>query len=137
MFVFLSIFSYSSPLSLSLLLSLPPSISFPSLLSPSSSSSFSSCLCLSLFLCISFYLSFSRATPHTHFVILSHISSLGGHITGKAACDDMCLSDSSWAASTGPIGNPIDMSRDAGGSSSGCASLVGIFSYAHIYNLRI
>ncbi|XP_060081369.1 amidase-like [Ylistrum balloti] len=63
-------------------------------------------------------------TPEFDATVVTRVLDAGGHILGKAACDDMCLSGGSWSSSTGPIVNPCDPYKDAGGSSSGCASLV-------------
>ena len=43
---------------------------------------------------------------------------------GKASCEDLCYSGSSFTCAKGPVPNPHDMTRCAGGSSSGCAVLV-------------
>src|SRR5258707_2481718 len=48
----------------------------------------------------------------------------GGVITGKAVCEDLCFSGGSHTSATGPVRNPWDNSRSAGGSSSGSAALV-------------
>ena len=50
--------------------------------------------------------------------------SLGGNITGKANCESMGCSGASFSSSSGPILNPHDTTRSAGGSSSGSAVLV-------------
>ena len=50
--------------------------------------------------------------------------SLGGNITGKANCEFMCFSGCSFSSSCGPVLNPHDTTRSAGGSSSGSAVLV-------------
>ncbi|XP_033746011.1 amidase-like [Pecten maximus] len=63
-------------------------------------------------------------TPEFDATVVTRVLDAGGHIIGKAACDDMCLSGGSWSSSTGPIVNPMDPTKDAGGSSSGCVSLV-------------
>ena len=55
--------------------------------------------------------------------VLLH-SILGGTITGKANCEFLCFSGCSWTNSTGPTLNPHDVTRSAGGSSSGSAALV-------------
>jgi len=49
----------------------------------------------------------------------------GGHIKGKATCEDWCFSGTSFTAASGPVLNPFDMTRSAGGSSNGSAVLVG------------
>ena len=43
---------------------------------------------------------------------------------GKAVCEDMCFSASSFTSATGPVLNPVNPAHSAGGSSSGCAALV-------------
>ena len=45
-------------------------------------------------------------------------------MVGKAACEDLCISGTSFNCSTGPMSNFYDKTRVAGGSSSGCALLV-------------
>ena len=45
---------------------------------------------------------------------------------GKSAVEDMCLSGSSITSSDGPVRNPHDQTRIAGGSSSGSAALVSV-----------
>ena len=51
---------------------------------------------------------------------------IGATIVGKTTTEYMCMSGSSWTSCTGPILNPHDVTRVSGGSSSGCAVLVGI-----------
>ena len=53
-------------------------------------------------------------------------SLIGATIVGKTTTEYMCMSGSSWTSCTGPILNPHDVTRVSGGSSSGCAVLVGI-----------
>lgn len=48
----------------------------------------------------------------------------GGRILGKAVCEDLCCSASSFTSASGPVKNPYDPTRSTGGSSSGSASLV-------------
>ena len=43
---------------------------------------------------------------------------------GKAVCEHLCYSGSSFTSSTGPVLNPLDPTRATGGSSSGSAALV-------------
>ena len=45
---------------------------------------------------------------------------------GKSSVEDMCLSGSSITNSYGPVRNPCDETRIAGGSSSGSAALVSL-----------
>jgi amidase len=49
---------------------------------------------------------------------------VGGVVAGKAACEDLCCSGSSFATARGPVRNPHNEEHCAGGSSSGCAALV-------------
>ncbi|HEV7685685.1 MAG TPA: amidase, partial [Acidimicrobiia bacterium] len=48
----------------------------------------------------------------------------GATIVGKAVCEDLCFSGGSHTAATGPVLNPRDPTRSAGGSSSGSAALI-------------
>ena len=50
----------------------------------------------------------------------------GGNIVGKASCEYLCLSGSSWTSISGPTLNPLDVTRTAGGSSGGSVVLVCI-----------
>ncbi|KAK3102242.1 hypothetical protein FSP39_009856 [Pinctada imbricata] len=63
-------------------------------------------------------------TPEFDATIVTRILDAGGHIMGKATCEDMCFSGSSWTCCTGPVPNPYDPTRTAGGSSCGSGSLV-------------
>ncbi|XP_060081361.1 amidase-like [Ylistrum balloti] len=63
-------------------------------------------------------------TPEFDATVITRILDAGGRILGKTTCEDLCLSGSSWTASTGPVPNPYCATRSAGGSSSGSASLV-------------
>ena len=62
--------------------------------------------------------------PGYDATVVTRILDAGGRITGKSACEDMCLSAASHTAATGPVRNPHDPSRTTGGSSSGSAALV-------------
>ncbi|XP_061179041.1 amidase-like [Saccostrea echinata] len=62
--------------------------------------------------------------PDRDATIVARILDTGGRILGKSVCEDMCFSAGSSTSSYGPIGNPYDPTRSAGGSSSGSASLV-------------
>ena len=56
--------------------------------------------------------------------VVTRVLDAGGRITGLATTEDMCLSGASVSAATGQVRNPRDVSRSAGGSSSGVAALV-------------
>src|SRR5687767_10850701 len=62
--------------------------------------------------------------PTRDATIVSRLLAAGATITGKAVCEDLCFSGSSFTSRTGPVRNPWDLSRSSGGSSSGSASLV-------------
>jgi amidase len=62
--------------------------------------------------------------PPVDATIVTRILDAGGTIVGKAVCEAFCLSGGSHTSETGPVRNPIDPSRHAGGSSSGSAALV-------------
>jgi len=57
-------------------------------------------------------------------ICVEHLRCIGGVIKGKATCENMCCSGSSFSSASGPVLNPYDTTRTAGGSSSGCAVLV-------------
>ncbi|XP_041349793.1 amidase-like isoform X2 [Gigantopelta aegis] len=63
-------------------------------------------------------------TPEFDATVVTRILDEGGHIIGKTVCEDCCFSGSSFTCSTGPILNPHDETRSAGGSSAGSAALV-------------
>ena len=56
--------------------------------------------------------------------MVSRILAAGATITGKAVCEDLCFSGGSHTSRSGPVRNPWDTTRAAGGSSSGSAALV-------------
>lgn len=62
--------------------------------------------------------------PDVDATIVTRILDAGGEIVGKAVCENMSFSGSSFTATTGPVRNPHDHTRSAGGSSSGSAALV-------------
>lgn len=53
----------------------------------------------------------------------------GGQIDGKSTCEDLCQTSSSFTSVSGPVLNPFDINRSAGGSSSGSAVLVSWHLY--------
>ena len=62
--------------------------------------------------------------PETDATIVTRILDAGGEIIGKAVCESLCFSGGSHTSDIGPVLNPHDRSRSAGGSSSGSAALV-------------
>ena len=64
--------------------------------------------------------------PDNDATVVTRILDAGGTILGKATCEDLCLSGSSFTSMPHPVTNPHDPGRAAGGSSSGSAVLVSI-----------
>jgi len=62
--------------------------------------------------------------PPNDATIVSRILAEGGEIAGKAVCEAYCFSGGSHTSQSGPVQNPLDPARSAGGSSSGSAALV-------------
>lgn len=62
--------------------------------------------------------------PDVDATIVTRILDAGGRIIGKATCEHLGVSDGSHTSDNGIVPNPHDPMRSAGGSSSGCASLV-------------
>lgn len=62
--------------------------------------------------------------PAVDATIVKRILAAGGEIKGKSVCEDLCLSGASHTAATGPVRNPWDLTRTAGGSSGGSGALV-------------
>ncbi|HZI37025.1 MAG TPA: amidase [Acidimicrobiia bacterium] len=62
--------------------------------------------------------------PTRDATIVTRLLAAGATITGKAVCEDLCFSGSSFTSRPGPVRNPWDPSRSSGGSSSGSAALV-------------
>src|SRR5438045_642181 len=62
--------------------------------------------------------------PEFDATIVTRILDAGGEIIGKAVCEHLCFSGGSHTSDTGPVHNPHDPTRSAGGSSSGSAALV-------------
>jgi amidase len=62
--------------------------------------------------------------PSQDATVVSRLLAAGATITGKAVCEDLCFSGASHTSVTGPVRNPWDLARTAGGSSSGSAALV-------------
>jgi amidase len=62
--------------------------------------------------------------PEVDATIVTRILDAGGEIAGKAVCEHLCFSGSSFTSDTGPVLNPHKSDHSAGGSSSGSAALV-------------
>ena len=62
--------------------------------------------------------------PTRDATVVSRLLAAGATIAGKAVCEDLCFSGSSFTSRPGPVRNPWDPSRSSGGSSSGSAVLV-------------
>ena len=62
--------------------------------------------------------------PEVDATIVTRTLDAGATIVGKAVCEDLCFSGGSHTPYTGPVLNPRDMTRSAGGSSCGSAALV-------------
>ncbi|NIH88138.1 amidase [Amycolatopsis granulosa] len=62
--------------------------------------------------------------PRRDATVVSRVLAAGGTIAGKAVCEDLCYSGSSFTSASGPVRNPWDPTRQTGGSSSGNAALL-------------
>ncbi|HEU5419805.1 MAG TPA: amidase [Streptosporangiaceae bacterium] len=62
--------------------------------------------------------------PRRDATVVTRLLAAGATLAGKAVCEDLCFSGGSHTSRTGPVRNPWDRSRSAGGSSSGSAALV-------------
>ncbi len=62
--------------------------------------------------------------PDFDATVVARVLDSGGTIVGKTACEDLCLSGGSHTCRTGPLRNPHDPSRAAGGSSGGSAAVL-------------
>jgi amidase len=62
--------------------------------------------------------------PSRDATVVSRLLAAGATVAGKAVCEDLCFSGGSHTSVTGPVHNPWDHTRTAGGSSSGSAALV-------------
>ncbi|MDQ6639126.1 MAG: amidase [Pseudomonadota bacterium] len=63
--------------------------------------------------------------PDIDATVATRILDAGGTIVGKAHCESFCLSGGSHTSQSGVVHNPYKFGYAAGGSSSGCAALVG------------
>ncbi|MTH63946.1 amidase [Paracoccus shanxieyensis] len=62
--------------------------------------------------------------PDVDATLVTRLLDAGAVIEGKAQCEYFCVSGSSHTSALGPVRNPHDETRSAGGSSSGCSALV-------------
>lgn len=62
--------------------------------------------------------------PRSDATVVQRILQAGGIVRGKAVCENLCFSGGSHTSDSGPVRNPYDPTRSAGGSSSGSAVLV-------------
>jgi len=65
-------------------------------------------------------------TPDMDATVVTRILEAGGHITGKAVCENMCHSATSHSSGTGLVENPFCRGYSSGGSSSGSGVLVAL-----------
>ncbi|HEY7283038.1 MAG TPA: amidase [Actinomycetota bacterium] len=63
--------------------------------------------------------------PDVDATVVTRILDAGGEIVGKANCEFFCYSAGSNTNATGPTRNPHRPTHTSGGSSSGCAAIVG------------
>ena len=67
---------------------------------------------------------FTGFIPRTDATIVRRLLRAGSTVTAKLTCDELAASGSGVTAATGPVKNPHDLSRTAGGSSGGSAAAV-------------
>jgi len=62
--------------------------------------------------------------PRRDATVVTRLLDAGAVLAGKAVCENLCFSGGSHTSATGPVHNPWERGRSAGGSSSGSAALV-------------
>jgi len=62
--------------------------------------------------------------PKIDATVVTRLLDAGATIIGKSVCESLCFSGGSHTSDSGPVHNPYDYARSAGGSSSGSAALV-------------
>lgn len=62
--------------------------------------------------------------PRRDATVVQRLLDAGATIAGKSVCEDLCFSGASFTSQPGPVRNPWDPTRNAGGSSSGSGALV-------------
>ena len=60
--------------------------------------------------------------PRRDATVVTRVLDAGATITGKAVCEDLCFSGGSHTSRSGPVRNPWDRTKSAGGSSTGSAA---------------
>jgi amidase len=71
-------------------------------------------------------LSLDGYVPSEDATVVKRLLAAGATVVGKSVCEDLCFSGASFTSATGAVKNPWDMTRNAGGSSSGSAVLVAL-----------
>ena len=62
--------------------------------------------------------------PSRDATVVTRLLAAGAEVAGKSVCEDLCFSGSSFTPASGPVRNPWDHTREAGGSSGGSGALV-------------
>ncbi|HEY1571709.1 MAG TPA: amidase [Pseudonocardiaceae bacterium] len=62
--------------------------------------------------------------PRRDAVVVRRLLDAGATVKGKSVCEDLCFSGGSFTSQPAPVLNPWDVTRNAGGSSSGSGALV-------------
>ncbi|RSH89235.1 hypothetical protein EHS25_002347 [Saitozyma podzolica] len=68
---------------------------------------------------------FEGYVPDVDATLVTRVLENGGHILGKAACENFSHGASSSSSPRGPVENPYAKGFSTGGSSSGCGGLIG------------
>ena len=63
-------------------------------------------------------------TPPVDATVVTRMLDAAATIVGKSVCEAYCFSGGSHTSASGPVLNPLDTTRSAGGSSSGSGALV-------------
>ena len=71
-------------------------------------------------------LSLDGYVPSEDATVVKRLLAAGATVIGKSVCEDLCFSGASFTSATGAVKNPWDLTRNAGGSSSGSAVLVAL-----------
>jgi amidase len=62
--------------------------------------------------------------PRRDAVVVRRLLAAGATVAGKSVCEDLCFSGGSFTSRPAAVRNPWDVTRNAGGSSSGSGALV-------------